>query len=111
MNKIIGALFVFLVLFAAPASATQVDVVRAGGVKAWVIKDNSLPIIAVKIAFKNAGYAHDEAGKQGIGNFVAGTLNEGAGEWDSQTFQKLLDENAIEIGMGMMAWLGISTEI
>ncbi len=97
MKKIYAFLFIIFFSFQANA-ATHVDELSSGGVKAWVIKDNSLPIIAVKIAFKGAGYAHDPAGKQGIANFVSGTLNEGAGEYDSQTFQRMLDENAIQIG-------------
>lgn len=97
MNRI--KIFLILILLASPAFATsKVDELSSGGVKAWVIKDNSLPIIAVKIAFKKAGYAHDKPSKQGIANFVAGTLNEGAGQYDSQTFQRLLEENAIQLG-------------
>ena len=97
MKKIYVFLFVIFFSFSANAAA-KVEELSSGGVKAWMIKDNSLPIIAVKIAFKGAGYAHDPAGKQGIANFVSGTLNEGAGEYDSQTFQRMLDENAIELG-------------
>lgn len=97
MNRIY--IFLFVIFFTIPAhAASQVDQIRSGGVKAWVMKDNTLPIIAVKIAFKDAGYAHDPDGKEGLANFVSGTLNEGAGEYDSQTYQRLLDENAIALG-------------
>lgn len=97
INRI--ALFLFVILFSSPAfAAAKVEQISSGGVKAWVIKDNTLPIVAVKIAFKGAGYAHDPEGKQGLANFVSGTLNEGAGEYDSQTYQRLLDENGIDLG-------------
>ena len=90
--------FLFVIFFAFNAQAGKVDEISSGGVKAWVLKDNTLPVIAVKIAFKGAGFAHDPAGKQGVANFVSGTLNEGAGQYNSQQFQRMLDENAIELG-------------
>jgi len=96
MNKLkIFVLFLLLPCFA--SAATKVNEVTSRGVKAWVITDNSLPIVAVKLSFKNAGFAYDPAAKQGLAYFVASTLNEGAGEWDSQAFQKALDENAIQM--------------
>ena len=91
------AVFLFFVTVFPASAATKVDEFSSRGVKAWTITDNTLPIVAVKLSFKNAGFAHDPEGKQGLSYFVASTLNEGAGEWDSQSFQKALDENAIQM--------------
>lgn len=63
---------------------------------AWYLQDDSLPIISIKIAFENSGYAYDPEGKEGLAYFVSGMLNEGAGKYSAKQFQKLLDENAIE---------------
>lgn len=93
-NKfIIALLFVFVTIV--PARAADIDFVEANGVKAWVVKDNILPIVAVQISFKNAGSAHDPAGKEGVAYHIASMLNEGAGEYTSTEYQKLLEENAI----------------
>ena len=43
------------------------------------------------------GAAQDPAGKAGATTLLAGLLDEGAGDLDSQAFQQALDEKAIEI--------------
>ena len=43
------------------------------------------------------GAAQDPAGKAGAATMIAGLLDEGAGDLDSQAFQRALDEKAIEI--------------
>ena len=43
------------------------------------------------------GAAQDPAGKAGAATMLAGLLDEGAGDLDSQAFQRALDEKAIEI--------------
>ncbi len=90
-------LFVTMLWALCPAlsQAADINIVEANGVKAWVVKDNILPIVSVEIAFRNAGSAHDPFEKDGTGYQVASMLNEGAGEYTSQEYQKLLEENAI----------------
>ena len=89
----------FLILLTAlPAQAANVKIVEANGVRAWVIEDHILPIVAIQLTFKNAGYAYDPPGREGLGFEVASMLNEGAGIYNSQEFQKLLEENAIRFG-------------
>ncbi len=88
-------LILCLLAFFSSAQAADVNIVEANGVKAWVVKDNILPIVSVEVAFKNAGSAHDPAGKDGLGYQVASMLNEGAGEYTSEEYQRLLEENAI----------------
>ena len=43
------------------------------------------------------GAAQDPAEKAGLGMLLAGLLDEGAGDLDSQAFQRALDEKAVEI--------------
>jgi zinc protease len=97
----LGALMIVaavVVLAAVPAArAVEVErVVSPGGIEAWLIRDPSNPITTLKLAFRG-GAALDPDGKEGLANFVAATLDEGAGEMDSNTFQKALDERSITL--------------
>ena len=72
-------------------------VVSDGGVEAWLIEDHSVPVLAVSFTFRDAGAAYDPAPKQGLANMVSGLLDEGAGDLDSQTFQKRLADLSITL--------------
>lgn len=86
-----------LLCVGAPAEAAQVqEVVSSGGLKAWLIEDHSLPMVAVHVAFEGAGYAYDPAGEEGRANLVASMLSEGAGDLDSQRFNEALDAQAMQ---------------
>lgn len=91
------ALFVAVFMAAQPAHAVQVErVMSPGGIEAWLIRDPSNPITTMKLSFRG-GAALDPDGKEGLANFVAATLDEGAGDMDSNTFQKALDERSISL--------------
>lgn len=97
--------FVIFTVFAAallvrlaPAQAVEVErVVSAGGIEAWLVRDPSNPITTMKFAFRG-GSALDPEGKSGLANLVAATLDEGAGDMDSNAFQRALDERSISLG-------------
>jgi zinc protease len=67
-----------------------------GGIEAWFVQDNTVPLIAMQYAF-GGGADQDPADKPGVGTMVAGLLDEGAGELDSKTFHERLDRRAIEL--------------
>lgn len=67
------------------------------GIKAWFVKDPTLPIISIDFAFKGSGSIQDPDDKQGLAQLLSNTLDEGAGPYDSATFQKLLNDNSIEL--------------
>ncbi len=106
MTRLISALLrpaafvVFVLLFAAaalPAHAVEVErVVSSKGIEAWLIRDHSNPITTLKLSFRG-GAALDPEGKSGLANFVASTLDEGAGDMDSRAFQRALDEKSISL--------------
>lgn len=73
------------------------EVVSPGGVKAWLVEDHTLPIIAVQFAFAGAGSALDPADRQGLSILASNTMDEGAGPYDSAAFQKALSDNAISL--------------
>jgi len=60
------------------------------GVSAWFVEAHEIPVVSVMIAFKNAGNAADPKGLAGLVQLLSGTLDEGAGEWNSQEFKKFL---------------------
>ncbi len=78
-----------------PAHATRIqEVVSPGGIKAWLVHEPSIPMIALEIAFRG-GAVHDPQGKEGLANFLSGLLDEGAGDMESLDFQRRLEELAI----------------
>jgi zinc protease len=87
----------FFALLAPAAQAMTVErVVSPGGIEAWLVRDKTVPLIAVQYAFRG-GSSQDPADKTGLSNMVASLLDEGAGELDAKTFQERMDERAIEL--------------
>ncbi len=84
----------------AAASTAQnsriIEVVSPGGIKAWLVKDTTLPLIALEFAFRG-GSAQDGAGKAGLANLTASLLDEGAGEMNAAAFQQALADSAVDI--------------
>jgi zinc protease len=84
-------------LAGSPTRAAEVQrVVSPGGIEAWLIEDHSNPIITLDLAFRG-GAGLDPAGKEGLANLVAGLLDEGAGEIDSRSFQRQLEDLSIRL--------------
>src|SRR5580692_3426148 len=85
--------------FVSPAAQSTVNVrelVTPRGLTAWLVEDYAVPLVSLEFAF-SGGAAQDPPGKAGATNMLAGLLDEGAGDLDSQAFQTALDEKAIEI--------------
>ncbi len=68
-----------------------------GGVRAWLVEDHSIPVIAMQFAFKGSGAKNDPQEKQGLARLASNTMDEGAGELDSQAFQKTLLNKSITL--------------
>ncbi len=96
--RAVGAVAVSLVLSAhALAASTVTRVTSPGGITAWLVTDETVPLIAVDFAFRG-GAAQDPADKPGVANLLSTLLDEGAGEFDSAAFQLKLDETAVRLG-------------
>ena len=81
-----------LVFVPGPAAAIKIEKVTSpGGIEAWLVREHSVPIIAVNFAFR-AGATQDPAGKEGLADMVSSLLDEGAGKLDSQAFQARLED-------------------
>ena len=79
--------------------AHAIDIQRVttpNGLTAWLVEDHRNPIITINFAFRG-GAALDPAGKEGLANLVASTLDEGAGDLDSQQFQQELEDLSVSL--------------
>jgi len=82
---------------AAPARAATIqEVISPSGIKAWLVEDYTVPVVALNIAFRG-GAAQDPAGNEGLANFMSGMLDEGAGDLDSRAFQAKLEDLSVEL--------------
>lgn len=95
--------FAFLVLvlglgaWVSPVAALDIqEVTSPGGVKAWLVEDHSTPMLTLSFSFVG-GESSDPVGREGRARLVSGLLDEGAGDLDSQAFQKALTDNSIRL--------------
>jgi zinc protease len=92
------ALLFLLLYAAAPAHAADVkEVVSPGGIKAWLVEEHSLPLVAIRLSFEGSGFAYDPSGREGLANFTATMLTEGAGDLGDRAFNEALEARAIEM--------------
>ncbi len=77
-------------------SLNVVRVVSPGGIEAWLVSDHINPIINMRFAFLG-GASLDPTGKEGLANMVSGLLDEGAGDLDSQSFQRRLEDLSVSL--------------
>lgn len=92
-----GALAVAAVVSHTSAHATTIEkVVSPGGIEAWLVREPSVPLIAMDFAFKG-GADQDPEGKPGVGYLTTSILDDGAGDLNAKAFQTLLQEYAVEM--------------
>lgn len=92
--------FALCVFVSSAHAAVKIErVVSAKGVEAWLVHDSSVPVISVAFEFRG-GSSLDPTGKEGLSEMVTGLLDEGAGEFDSQAFQKILEDESVYMSFG-----------
>ncbi|MBF0353927.1 MAG: insulinase family protein [Alphaproteobacteria bacterium] len=91
------ALLLFAASFRPALAVTPERVITPGGFEAWLIQDHANPIMSLEVAWRDSGSAHDPAAKLGLGRLMAGLLDEGAGPYDSQAFQRRLEDLSIKL--------------
>jgi len=80
-----------LIILNLPANAIEIqEVVSPKGIKAWLVEDNSVPLVSMRFSFKG-GTSQDPGGKEGLANLMTGLFDEGAGDLDSDSFQERID--------------------
>lgn len=86
--------------FSATAQAQEVEVVTVPigqKTEAWLVESRDVPIVTVKMAFRDAGSTSDEKGKEGRAMLMAALLNEGAGDMNALAFNQALEDHAIQL--------------
>ncbi len=92
-------LFLAAGAFIAPRPAAAVTVERVespGGIVAWLVRDSLVPLVSIEFSFRG-GAAQDPDGKTGLADMTTSLLDEGAGDMDSQAFQRKLSDLAVSI--------------
>ncbi|MFD1199851.1 M16 family metallopeptidase [Brucella gallinifaecis] len=86
-----------LVAVSLPANAIEIqEVVSPKGIKAWLVEDDSVPLVSMRFSFKG-GASQDPSGKEGLANLMTGLFDEGAGDLDSDSFQERIDNLGAEM--------------
>jgi zinc protease len=93
----LGLAFGFAAVTAADAASKIEAITSPGGIKAWLVREPSIPIVALDYAFTGGANA-DPADKPGLATMVGSLLDEGAGKLDSRAFQEMLEERAVQLG-------------
>ena len=95
----VGLFVLFIQISSADAAVKIERVVSAKGIEAWLVHDSSVPVISVAFEFRG-GSSLDPTGKEGLSEMITGLLDEGAGEFDSQAFQKILEDESVYMSFG-----------
>ncbi len=93
--------FAVLAPAAAPATAAArvIELVTPAGFRVWMVREASIPIVSVEIAFRG-GSELDPPGKEGLSRMAAALMDEGAGEYDGLAFQRRLEEFSVSLSFG-----------
>lgn len=98
--RLFAALFAVFLLATPPAGATSIEEVTGkSGVKAWLVEDHKLPLIALRFAWKG-GVEQDPDGKEGLAMLAMSLLTQGAGPYDAIAFQQEMADHSINISFG-----------
>lgn len=88
-----AAIATMLALMTAPAAwAIDIqDVTSPGGIRAWLVQDDSIPFVALDIQFRG-GASMDAPDQRGAVNLMTSLLEEGAGRLDSTAFAQAVED-------------------
>ncbi len=92
---LVALIFGFLQVVSAHAFEIK-EVTSPGGIKAWLVSDSTIPMIAMNFSFRG-GAVTDPADKQGRAYFLSGMLDEGAADLPSEAFQERMSELAMRM--------------
>src|SRR5690606_10064723 len=88
---VVGAAFLALVAVVPARAAMDIrEITTDGGITAWFVQDDSVPIVTIRFAFEG-GTTQDPEGKAGLANLMTGLFDEGAADLKSAEFQEQRD--------------------
>jgi len=96
IRAILAAAVAFLTALPALAAVQIQEVTSPGDIRAWLVEEHSLPFTALELRFEG-GTSLDAPGKRGATMLMTSTLEEGAGDLDSQGFAAARESLAAEI--------------
>ncbi len=100
MKQVVFAFLVLLSWFmptqVMAASVKVEEITSPGGIKAWLVRDDKLPLIAMHFSFRG-GVEQDPTDKQGLAELTAALLTQGAGSYNSESFQQQLADQSIQL--------------
>ncbi|MDP1723565.1 MAG: pitrilysin family protein [Alphaproteobacteria bacterium] len=82
-------------VFAAPQ--VQKVVSPKHKIEAWLIEAHNVPLVSMQFSFLG-GAGQDSNEKAGLSQFTCALMDEGAGDFTAETFQRKLDELAMRFG-------------
>jgi zinc protease len=86
-------------LGASPGLALTVEeIVSPKGIKAWLVQEHSVPLIALKFALAG-GASQDPTGKEGLATMVADMLTEGAGDLTEEAFKSQVSSLGMRLSL------------
>lgn len=91
MKQFIMVAFWAVFASALTAETKITEVTSAGGITAWFVEEQSIPIVSISLSFQG-GASLDPAEKQGATNLMMGLLEEGAGPLDASGFLEASDD-------------------
>ncbi len=99
---LLAALMVFvfgsLATMSQPHAAAKIqEFTTPGGLKVWFLASRNLPMLSVELNFR-AGSAFEPAGKEGLAQFTASLLDEGAGPYQATAFKEELEAIGARFG-------------
>lgn len=100
-HLLLGVAFALAAALPVRAATDIVEVTSPGGLKAWLVEEHSIPIIALQVTFRG-GTSIDLPGKEGATNLMMGLLEEGAGEMDATQFLEATE--ALAAHFSYRAW-------
>ena len=86
-----------VVTVAKPTKVPIQEITTPKGLKVWLVEDKTLPILSIDFSFPG-GLALQSKDEIGLAYLVSIMLDEGAGPYNSQDFQKELANNVIDLG-------------
>ena len=96
MSRLFIILF-FILTFLSKSFATTVTEVRSQkGLSAWLIKEHSIPFVALEVRIKG-GTTLDRDRKRGAVYLMSALMNEGAGDLDSSQFSAEMERLALKL--------------
>jgi zinc protease len=92
MKLLTAIAFMAFTLWPALGWATEVkEITSPSGLKAWLVEDHSVPLVAVRATFAQ-GQLNDPPGELGAARLLSGLVDEGTGDMSGEDYRKRIED-------------------